>query len=168
MEGDVDGWPGYGPGVEGSGADDDRAPDDYWDGRLTNEDFVDRPAADTPPEAAPPEDAPRDPARPLYDGRPVRDPYDRGGGYRRVSEAAWARAREDYLAGDAAETVCDRHGLALSTFRARARSQGWRRIDQPDPEPVELDAEEEADLLDYAHMARHALVRLNRAVLRGR
>ena len=93
MEGDVDGWPGYGAGVEGSGADDDRAPDDYWDGRLTNEDFVDRPAADTPPEAAPPEagphdDAPRDPARPLYDGRPIRDPYDRGGGYRRVSEAA--------------------------------------------------------------------------------
>ena len=160
MEGDVDGWPGYGPGVDGSGADDDRAPYDYWDGRLTNEDFVDRPSEAAPPEAAPEEDAPRDPARPLYDGRPVRDPYDRGGGYRRVSEAAWARAREDYLAGDAAETVCDRHGLALS--------QGWRRIDQPDPEPVELDAEEEADLLDYAQMARHALVRLNRAVLRGR
>lgn len=168
MEGDVDGWPGYGPGVDGSGADDDRAPYDYWDGRLTNEDFVDRPSEAAPPEAAPPDDAPRDPARPLYDGRPIRDPYDRGGGYRRVSEAAWARAREDYLAGDAAETVCDRHGLALSTFRARARSQGWRRIDQPDPEPVELDAEEEADLLDYARMARHALVRLNRAVLRGR
>ncbi len=168
MEGDVDGWPGYGPGVEGSGADDDRAPDDYWDGRLTNEDFVDRPADASPPQAAPHDDAPRDPARPLYDGRPVRDPYDRGGGYRRVSEAAWARAREDYLAGDAAETVCDRHGLALSTFRARAKAGSWRRIDQPDPEPVELDAEEEADLLDYARMARHALVRLNRAVLRGR
>ena len=163
MQGDVDGWPGYGPGVEGSGADDDRAPYDYWDGRLTNEDFVDRPAED-----APPDDAPRDPARPLYDGRPVRDPYDRGGGYRRVSEAAWARAREEYLQGESCPTVCARHGMAESTFRQRAKAGGWRRIDQPDPEPVDLEAEEEAGLLDYAEMARHALVRLNRAVLRGR
>ena len=178
MERDEDGWPGYGPGADGSGADgsgadgsgadgsgadDDRAPYDYWDGRLTNEDFVDR-----PPEAASPEAAPRDPARPLYDGRPIRDPYDRGGGYRRVSDAVWDQAREDYLAGEAAEMVCARHGLALSTFRQRARAQGWRRIDQPDPEPVDLEAEEEAGLPDYAQMARHALVRLNRAVLRGR
>lgn len=168
MERDEDGWPGYGPGADGSGADgsgadDDRAPYDYWDGRLTNEDFVDR-----PPEAASPEAAPRDPARPLYDGRPIRDPYDRGGGYRRVSDAVWDQAREDYLAGEAADMVCARHGLALSTFRQRARAQGWRRIDQPDPEPVDLDAEEEAGLPDYAQMARHALVRLNRAVLRGR
>jgi hypothetical protein len=173
MERDEDGWPGYGPGVEGSGADDDRAPYDYWDGRLTNEDFVDRPPkaaspAAASPEAAAPEAAPREPARPLYDGRPIRDPYDRGGGYRRVSDAVWDRAREDYLAGEAAEMVCARHGLALSTFRQRARAQGWRRIDQPDPEPVDLDAEEEAGLPDYAQMARHALVRLNRAVLRGR
>lgn len=178
MERDEDGWPGYGPGADGSGADgsgadDDRAPYDYWDGRLTNEDFVDRPpeAASqeaASPEAAAPEAAPRDPARPLYDGRPIRDPYDRGGGYRRVSDAVWDQAREDYLAGEAAEMVCARHGLALSTFRQRARAQGWRRIDQPDPEPVDLDAEEEAGLPDYAQMARHALVRLNRAVLRGR
>lgn len=178
MERDEDGWPGYGPGADrsgadGSAADDDRAPYDYWDGRLTNEDFVDRPPkaaspAAASPEAAAPEAAPRDPARPLYDGRPIRDPYDRGGGYRRVSDAVWDQAREDYLAGEAAEMVCARHGLALSTFRQRARAQGWRRIDQPDPEPVDLEAEEEAGLPDYAQMARHALVRLNRAVLRGR
>jgi hypothetical protein len=173
MERDEDGWPGYGPGADGSGADgsaadDDRAPYDYWDGRLTNEDFVNRPPEAASQEAASPEAAPREPARPLYDGRPIRDPYDRGGGYRRVSDAVWDQAREDYLAGEAAEMVCARHGLALSTFRQRARAQGWRRIDQPDPEPVDLEAEEEAGLPDYAQMARHALVRLNRAVLRGR
>jgi len=151
MERDEDGGPGRGIGVEASGGDGDR-PYAYWDGRVTNADFVDRP-----------QEAP-----PLYDGRPVRDPYDRGGGYRRVSEAAWARARDDYLAGDAAETVCARHGLALSTFRQRAKAGSWRRIDQPDPEPVDLEAEVAAGLLDYAEMARHALVRLNRAVLRGR
>lgn len=173
MERDEDRRPGCGPDDAGSGWDDDRAPYDYWDGRLTNEDFVDRTRnegsrdeedRDDPPRL----DASRDPARPLYDGRPVRDPYDRGGGYRRVSEAAWARAREEYLEGESCPTVCARHGMAESTFRQRAKAGGWRRIDQPDPEPVDLDAEEEAGLLDYAQMARHALVRLNRAVLRGR
>jgi hypothetical protein len=98
----------------------------------------------------------------------VRDPYDRGGGYRRMSEAVWERARKEYLEGDSCPTVCARHGMAESTFRQRARDERWRRIDQPDPEPVDLEAEEEAGLLDYAEMARHALVRLNRAVLRGR
>ena len=151
MERDEDGGPGRGFGVEASGGDGDR-PYAYWDGRVTDADFVDRP-----------QEAP-----PLYDGRPVRDPYDRGGGYRRVSEAVWDRARNDYLDGDAAETVCARHGLALSTFRQRARAGGWRRIDRPDPEPVDLEAEAAAGLPDYAEMARHALVRLNRAVLGGR
>lgn len=163
MERDEDGWPGRGPDDAGAGWDDDRAPYDYWDGRLTNEDFVDRPT-----DEGFRDETPREPARPLYDGRPIRDPYDRGGGYRRVSEAVWERARKEYLEGDSCPTVCARHGMAESTFRQRARDERWRRIDQPDPEPVDLEAEEEAGLLDYAEMARHALVRLNRAVLRGR
>ena len=162
MERDEEGRPADGPGDGRTGWDDDRPPTDYWDGRVTNEDFVDPPHPDTP------QPTPRDPARPLYDGRPVRDPYDRGGGHRRVSEAVWERAREEYLEGDSCPTVCARHGMAPSTFRQRARDEGWRRIDQPDPEPVDLEAEEAAGLLDYAEMARHALVRLNRAVLRGR
>lgn len=173
MERDEDRRPGYGPDDAGSGWDDDRAPYDYWDGRLTNEDFVDRPRDEGSRDEGyrdetPRPDAPRDPARPLYDGRPIRDPYDRGGGYRRVSEAVWEAARKEYLEGDSCPTVCARHGMAESTFRQRARDERWRRIDQPDPEPVDLEAEEEAGLLDYAEMARHALVRLNRAVLRGR
>lgn len=167
MERDEDGRPGCGPDDAGAGWDDDRAPYDYWDGRLTNEDFVDRPRHEESGDDTP-HPTSHAPERPLYDGRPVRDPYDRGGGYRRVSEAVWERARKEYLEGDSCPTVCARHGMAESTFRQRAREERWRRIDQPDPEPVDLEAEEEAGLLDYAQMARHALVRLNRAVLRGR
>lgn len=174
MERDEARWPAYGSEDEQTAWDDDGAgpaPRDApwdvpWDGRVTNEDFVDPPRSRIRDEAR--DEARGEAARPLYDGRPVRDPYDRGGGYRRASDAVWARAGADYLEGDSAETVCARHGLAVSTFRQRARDNGWRRIDQPDPEPVDLEAEEAAGLPDYAEMARHALVRLNRAVLRGR
>ncbi|MFC5373747.1 hypothetical protein ACFPIF_14350 [Brevundimonas faecalis] len=48
----------------------------------------------------------------------------------RRSEALWALARADYLAGGSAPEVCERHGLNLSTFRYRARVEGWRRADQ--------------------------------------
>jgi len=90
-------------------------------------------------------------------------------GYRRASDTTWDAARADYLAGETAEAVCERYGMALSTFRARAREDGWRRSDQPDPEPLDpLDMAAEVGLPDYADMARQALVRLNRAVHAGR
>lgn len=166
MERDEGRWPAYGSQEDQTAWDDDGAGpaawDAPWDGRVTNEDFVD------PPRPQIRDEARGEAARPLYDGRPVRDPYDRGGGYRRASDAVWARAGADYLDGDSAETVCARHGLAVSTFRQRARDNGWRRIDQPDPEPIDLEAEEAAGLPDYAEMARCALVRLNRAVRAGR
>lgn len=103
-------------------------------------------------------------------GRPGPEDHDHGGrgGYRRASEAVWACARADYLAGDTAEAVCARHDLRLSTLRARAAAQGWRRLDQPDPEPVDLEAEVRAGLPAYADLAGHALVRAHRAILRGR
>lgn len=53
--------------------------------------------------------------------------------YRIRSADAWARAREDYLAGMPAEAVCRRHDLGLSAFRRRAARHGWRRADQDDP-----------------------------------
>ncbi|MFN7110957.1 MAG: hypothetical protein ACK4M2_04910 [Brevundimonas sp.] len=143
-----------------------------FDGRLTSEDFVDpprRPSWD----GASQDEAPRDEAsqetRPLYDGRPVRDPYDRGGGYRRASDGAWAAARDDYLAGDTAETVSARYGMAISTFRQRARDKGWRRMDQVDPpyDPLDLNAAADGPA-DYGRMADMALMRLNRAVEAGR
>ena len=88
-------------------------------------------------------------------------------GHHRASDETWARARADYLAGESAAVVCDRYGMRVSTLRNRAASEGWRRQDQPEPEPVDLDAEMEQGLPDYADMAAHALIRLNRAILKG-
>ena len=88
-------------------------------------------------------------------------------GHHRASDATWARARADYLAGESASVVCERYGMRVSTLRNRAAEEGWRRQDQPGPEPVDLEAELEAGLPDYADMANHALIRLNRAILKG-
>jgi hypothetical protein len=55
--------------------------------------------------------------------------------YRIRSAETWAQARDDYLAGMDAESVCRRHDLGLSAFRRRARKNGWRRLDQADPPP---------------------------------
>jgi hypothetical protein len=143
-----------------------------FDGRLTSEDFADapgRPSWDRRSQDAAPQDEASHETRPLYDGRPVRDPYDRGGGYRRASDEAWAAARDDYLAGETAETVSARYGMAISTFRQRARDKGWRRVDQVDPPYDPLDLDEAADgPADYGRMADVALMRLNRAVEAGR
>ncbi|MBL0948238.1 hypothetical protein [Brevundimonas sp.] len=88
-------------------------------------------------------------------------------GHHRASDETWARARADYLAGESASVVCDRYGMRVSTLRNRAAEEGWRRQDQPAPEPVDLEAEMEQGLPDYADMANHALIRLNRAILKG-
>ena len=95
-----------------------------------------------------------------------REPRARSG-YQRVSDDTWARARADYLAGESASVVCDRYGMRLSTLRNRAAAEGWRRQDQPEPDPVDLDLEREQGLPDPADMAAHALIRLNRAILKG-
>ena len=124
-----------------------------------------RPSTAERAEAPPPnvDDAPR--------GCYYEDPAPRDG-YRVRSEATWAAARRDYLAGDTAEAVCDRYGLKLGTLRSRAAREGWRRCDaeDPDPWPDEDDPVEDAaaDDADLAAMAAQALMRLNRAVRRGR
>src|SRR5690606_14888483 len=100
-------------------------------------------------------------------GPDCEDPAPRDG-YRVRSEAVWAAARRDYLAGDTAEAVCDRYGLKLGTLRSRAAREGWRRCDagDPDPWPGDDDPVEDAaaDAPDLAAMAAPALMRLNRAV----
>ena len=53
--------------------------------------------------------------------------------YRRLSKEAWEAAGTAYLAGSTAEEVSAVYGMAVSTFRARAKDEGWRREDQPDP-----------------------------------
>jgi hypothetical protein len=99
-------------------------------------------------------------------GHYYEDPAPRDG-YRVRSEATWAAARRDYLAGDTAEAVCDRYGLKLGTLRSRAAREGWRRCDagDPDPWPDDDDPVEDAaaDAPDLAAMAAQALMRLNRA-----
>ncbi len=119
--------------------------------------------------------------RPLYDGRRVRDPYQRGGGYSRISEDRWDAIQRAYAAGEPGASVCRRFGLARSTLYARARDEGWLRQDQAEADPldhgfeagetdapVDLEAETAAGLCDYGLLAGHARVRMQRAILAGR
>lgn len=84
----------------------------------------------------------------------------------------WTLARDEYLAGARAEAVCRRYGLALSTFRRRARQEGWRRADQPPPDlppPPEPPAQQApAPDLTAAQMAAMAWRRVQEAVHAGR
>jgi hypothetical protein len=76
--------------------------------------------------------------------------------YRIRSAQTWVLARDDYLAGMGAEAVCRRHDLGLSAFRRRARKHGWRRVDQDDPPPGDLDLSiyDDINADDQADMAR--------------
>lgn len=87
--------------------------------------------------------------------------------YRIRSPETWAQARDDYLAGMDAETVCRRHDLGLSAFRRRARKYGWRRIDQDDPAPDDLDLSVYEDL-QLEDQIRTAHLRFARALDQGR
>ena len=89
-------------------------------------------------------------------------------GYRIRSDAVWAAARRDYLAGDAAEAVCARYDLKLGTLRSRAAREGWRRSDVEDVWPDPQDEEADTTPPDLTRMAAQALMRLNRALQRGR
>lgn len=76
--------------------------------------------------------------------------------YRIRPAQTWVQAREDYLAGASAETVCRRHDLGLSAFRRRARKYGWRRVDQETgaPDAADMALYEDVDLIDQAALAR--------------
>lgn len=93
--------------------------------------------------------------------------------YRIRSPETWAAARDAYLAGESAESVCVRFDLGLSAFRKRAKAEGWRRVDQADPAPLDPDPDEDEDEdgeddFDAADMARIAWRRVGRAIARGR
>ena len=51
----------------------------------------------------------------------------------------WDAARDAYMAGETAQSVCDRLGLNIRAFRARARRCGWRRRDLVDAQWSEQD-----------------------------
>jgi len=87
--------------------------------------------------------------------------------HRHRSEAVWAEARDDYLKGMTAEQVCRRHDLGLSALRRRARLHGWRRHDQPDPQPQDDDLAIYRDL-DLADLTEMMHLRLAQAISQGR
>ena len=87
--------------------------------------------------------------------------------YRIRAAQTWAQARADYLSGLSAEAVCRRHDLGLSAFRRRARKYGWRRSDQVEPPPGEIDLGLYDDL-DMDDLARTARLRFAEAVESGR
>jgi hypothetical protein len=87
--------------------------------------------------------------------------------YRIRAAQIWAQARADYLSGLSAEAVCRRHDLGLSAFRRRARKYGWRRSDQVQPPPGEIDLDLYSDL-DMDDLARTARLRFAEAVESGR
>lgn len=90
----------------------------------------------------------------------------------------WAWARDDYLAGETADIVCERHGLSRSQFFERARREGWRRSDLPrSGGPPAYDAEAEAEAIEaalllppapVAGLHRRAWAQAERAILAGR
>jgi|GEM_PF-542546 len=87
--------------------------------------------------------------------------------YRIRSAETWVQARDEYLAGLDAETVCRRHDLGLSAFRRRARKYGWRRTDQDDPHPGRQDLSIYDDLTAYEEVET-ARLRFLQALERGR
>ncbi len=115
------------------------------------------------PSTAPPADAA--PLKDFSGDEGVRTGAD---GYRIRSDAVWTAARRDYLAGDAAEAVCARYDLKLGTLRSRAAREGWRRSDAEDVWPDPHDEDPDAAPPDLTRMAAQALMRLNRALQRGR
>lgn len=124
---------------------------------------------------ADPDDGPDHGLSPDPDRSPDPSPdFGQTAGYRVRSDAVWAAARRDYLAGDTAEAVCDRYQLKSGTLRSRAAREGWRRSDMEDdmpdhwPAPHDEDGNPNAAPPDLAQMAAQALMRLDRAVRRGR
>ena len=87
--------------------------------------------------------------------------------YRIRSPETWAAARDAFRAGEPAEAVCARVDLGLSAFWKRAREEGWRRADQPDPEPDDVLPDPDARL-ERSDLADLAWQRLSRAVGQGR
>ena len=98
-------------------------------------------------------------------------------GRRSPPDDVWARVRDDYLAGLSAPSCCRRHGVGLTTLRARARAEGWRRADQLwDPslrDPcdegaiLEESVDGNLDALELFQLSFVAHRRMVRAILRG-
>lgn len=87
-------------------------------------------------------------------------------GRRAPTPEQWEAGKQQFLSGVSAEQVCEQHGLCLSSFRAKARREGWRRCDLPTPGlPVEeMDEDLPVDAFNLREIAwRHAAA----AIVRG-
>lgn len=82
------------------------------------------------------------------------------------SGTPWHVLREDYLAGSPARVLCENYGVPLSTFRARARREGWRRADQPEPAAA-APPEPDDEPFDPDLLVTRARAHLRRAVTAG-
>jgi hypothetical protein len=90
-------------------------------------------------------------------------------GRRRDGEAVWAHAREAYSLGVSAPEVCGHYGLSVSTFRKRARREGWRRGDlSDDPGAYHLDDPTVHETMDAESLAERAWRAASEAVRLGR
>jgi hypothetical protein len=80
--------------------------------------------------------------------------------------SVWVHAKREYLQGIPARTICERYEIPLSTFRTRARSEGWRLCDR-EAELIEArtlePAPPTADLVEQAWRAMADALKRGRA-----
>ncbi|QTN19075.1 hypothetical protein HZ989_12705 [Brevundimonas sp. AJA228-03] len=88
--------------------------------------------------------------------------------YRKRSPETWTAARDAWLGGLTAEEVCVRFDLGESAFHKRARAEGWRRVDQADPEPEDLPTDDDLPDIDDEALAALAFRRMSVEARRGR
>jgi hypothetical protein len=88
--------------------------------------------------------------------------------YRTHCEEVWEAARADYAEGWSATDVCLRYDLGLSALRTRARTEGWRRADLADAEPLPSPACEPAEALAMLELVDLAWRRASEAIARGK
>jgi hypothetical protein len=89
----------------------------------------------------------------------------------RLSPEIWEAIRNRYHNGETAESLCHLFGISPSSFHTRARQEGWRRLDAPDPiveAPPTTDELARDERPNFGVMADTAMRRAARAVREGR
>jgi len=90
-------------------------------------------------------------------------------GHQNHGADVWDHAREAYSMGASAPSICEFYSLSLSTFRTRARREGWRRGDlSQDPGAFHTDDDTVHETMDAGAMAEAAWRSASEAVRRGR
>lgn len=75
---------------------------------------------------------------------------------RRITDATWGRAREDWMSSDdSIATIASRHGMSASSLSRRAKSHGWPSRDPTDP--VTIARRLYADITDALRLSLRSL-----------